>query len=213
MAWDNFEILESIDYSTNDYIKKLAASGGANAHAVLALSQKGGRGRCGRSWDGGQPGDNIALSLFSRLKVSSQEVSFVTLITALAVRDGIKEISELTTDIKYPNDLLYEGKKLCGILTELISFDEGGCDLVIGIGVNLNRADFPSELEDKAGSVFLASGKTFAAEAVARAIMKSLDIRLKRFETEGFKGQRAEYEAAMKVREGELESYDDIIKE
>ena len=130
--------------STNDRVRELGRTGAPDGSWVLAEKQTAGRGRRGRSWES-PAGANIAMSILLRPRIAAENASQLTLIAALAVQRSVKRLTGLQPRIKWPNDLLLEEKKICGILTELF-FTGDGYYLAVGIGLNVHRADKPPEV-------------------------------------------------------------------
>lgn len=153
------ECLESVD-STNNYAKKLAKNGAPEGLLVIANTQTAGRGRMGRSFASPQ-GLGIYMSLLLRPGCRADCVQSLTAFTAVAVCRALEKHEGISPEIKWVNDVLLNGKKICGILCES-SVSENGVDYaVIGIGLNVitRREDFPPEISDIAGSVYTESGK------------------------------------------------------
>jgi BirA family biotin operon repressor/biotin-[acetyl-CoA-carboxylase] ligase len=132
--------------STNTYLSERAGQGAENFCTVLAESQTAGRGRMGRSFFSPM-GSGIYMSLVLRPK--SLHAGRLTTLAAVVVSDAISSVCGIKVDIKWVNDLLFGGKKLCGILAE----SAGGGFAVLGIGINVRRSAFPSELRDIATSL------------------------------------------------------------
>ena len=144
-------LLEKID-STNEEAKRLALVGGDHGTVVLAREQTAGRGRRGRSWHS-PPGASIYMSVLLRPPIEAGQASMLTLVAALAVSRAIEEVCEQRAMIKWPNDLLLQEKKVCGILTEM-SLDREGIDhVIVGIGVNVGQQEFPEEIRQIATSL------------------------------------------------------------
>ena len=141
---------EEID-STNEWAKREADAGYSGEGVFFADRQVRGKGRRGRVWQT-PDGVNIAMSILLRLKVAPAHASLLTLIAGMAAAEGIYEVSGLPVGIKWPNDIVCNGKKLCGILTELSPALDY---VVIGIGINVNTPSFPDELRDIASSMLL----------------------------------------------------------
>ena len=139
--------------STNDTAKELARSGAAHGTVVLADHQSGGRGRLGRSFSS-PAGLGIYCSVILRFDLPPQRLLCLTPLAAEALRRAVSEVSGLQPQIKWINDLVLDGKKLCGILTELV-FDAHGTAAVVGFGINCKqrREDFPPELREMAVSL------------------------------------------------------------
>ena len=139
--------------STNDYLKEAARGGAPEGLAVLAERQTAGKGRLGRSFQS-PAGLGLWMSVLLRPTCPPECLPPVTALTAAACAEAIREVCGAEAGIKWPNDLVLDGRKLCGILTELESGGEG-LALVIGIGLNVSqrREDFPPELRETAGSL------------------------------------------------------------
>lgn len=144
--------------STNNQAKRLAEEGAENGTLLVADCQTSGRGRRGRSFDS-PAHTGIFMTLLLRPPVSANNASRLTLLAAMAVQRAIEETTGVKALIKWPNDIILSGKKVCGILTEM-SAEEGEVSyVVIGIGVNVGAASFPEEIRDVATSIFLETGK------------------------------------------------------
>ena len=143
--------------STNTVLKSMAAEGAAEGLCLIAGEQTAGRGRMGRSFY--SPADSgLYMSLLLRPKLQAAEAVRITAAAAVAVCEAIEELSGLETQIKWVNDVLVQGKKVCGILTEAsLDCESGQLDYaVVGIGINtaVPAGDFPPELRPIAGAVF-----------------------------------------------------------
>ena len=158
--------------STNTEAARQAALGAPEGLCVVAREQTAGRGRRERSWV--SPKDaGLYLSVVLRPTLETRHWPLITLAAALAVRDALGEACGLGTDIKWPNDLLAGGRKLCGILAETAEGARGGA-VVLGVGVNLRRGSFPEELSDTATSVEEQTGRAPDAERLLEAFTRSL---------------------------------------
>lgn len=147
---------DSID-STNEEAKRCAAKGAPDGSLYFSDNQTAGKGRRGRSW-ASPKGEDVFFTLLLRPDILPQNISMVTLVSALAVREAMSTYAGEQCQIKWPNDIILHGKKMCGILTEM-SMEMTDIDyLVIGIGVNLNRHQFSDEIKEFASSVFLETG-------------------------------------------------------
>lgn len=150
------ECYDSID-STNLRAKQLAEAGEAEGTLVVADRQTAGRGRRGRGWLA-ESGVGIWMTLILRPGLEPVQLSGITLIAALAVNRAIRDICGVESQIKWPNDIVLEGKKLCGILTEVSSEMNYVHYAVTGIGINVNTEQFPAEVQDRATSLYLETG-------------------------------------------------------
>ncbi|HEV8717463.1 MAG TPA: biotin--[acetyl-CoA-carboxylase] ligase [Candidatus Binatia bacterium] len=185
---------ETID-STNTYAARLAREGAAEGTIVIADSQSGGKGRLGRSWVS-PPGVNLYLSAILRPPVPAATVPQLNLLAAVAVADTIVQVCGLTPAIKWPNDVLVGGKKVCGILAEMQTEAGALRAVVLGIGVNLNAplSAFPEELRDKASSLFLAGSRLIDRPAFAAALLTHLEKLYVLWLEEGFPALRPAWE-------------------
>lgn len=152
------EYLPVVD-STNSYAKHLAAQGCKEGTVVLTECQTAGRGRLGRGWES-PAGMGIWMSIVLRPVIAPSEVQIITLGASVAVVDAIRKVYGLETSIKWPNDVILHGKKVCGILTEMSMEMDRVNYLILGVGININHKaeDFPLELRDKAASLRMESG-------------------------------------------------------
>lgn len=177
--WVGREIvcLDTVD-STNNEVKRRAVDRDPDGLTVVAGEQTGGRGRRGRSFVS-TPGKGLYLSAALKPDCPLSEVSALTAWSAVAVCDAIEEVCGVRPGIKWPNDVILEGRKLCGILTELELEAETAAlrYVVVGIGVNISQteADFGPEVAPVAISLAQALGKAPRRAEVARALMDSLD--------------------------------------
>ncbi len=162
--------------STNDVIEKLAHDGVKEGVVVFAESQTRGRGRLGRQWMS-PAGKGLWFSVLLRPNLSPQATTQLTVASATALRRALTAQTGLRPDIKWPNDILLNGKKVCGILTELSAEVDRVKYVILGIGVdvNLNTADFPADLRDVATSLKAELGKALSRADLAVEILRQLD--------------------------------------
>ncbi|MFR4581384.1 MAG: biotin--[acetyl-CoA-carboxylase] ligase [Clostridium fessum] len=122
-------------------------------------------------------GVGIWMSLLLRPELPPTCASMLTLVAALAVADGIREVCDLEAKIKWPNDIVVNGKKVCGILTEMSTELECINYIVTGIGINVANHEFPEEIRDVATSLYLETGKKCAAASLSpRSCVRMRDI-------------------------------------
>src|SRR5918998_434413 len=158
--------------STNTEAARQAALGAPEGLCVLAREQTAGRVRRERSWV--SPKDaGLYLSVVLRPTLEPRRWPLITLAAALAVRDALGEACGLEPDIKWPNDLLAGGRKLCGILAETAEGARGRA-VVLGVGVNLRRGPLPEGVSDTATSVEEQTGRAPDAEKLLEALTRSL---------------------------------------
>lgn len=169
------EVLGEIG-STNDRIMAAGRDGAPEGLAVIADRQTAGRGRLGRSW-ASLPGVGLYTSILLRPKLPAGQVPLLTLVAGLAVAEGIENVAGLAPLLKWPNDLLVDGKKVAGILTETASVESRVSYVAVGIGINVGHEaqDLPGEFRATATSVRLASGREVPRGEVAAEIYHGLD--------------------------------------
>ena len=161
--------------STNILAKELAFNGAPEGSVVVADSQSGGRGRMGRSWVS-PPGVNLYFSLILRPRLPSFRVPQLTLLVAVAIHRALHDmVPELEVKIKWPNDLLINGKKVCGVLCEMQSEPDLAHFVVVGIGLNVNQQEVPPELRDRATSLFLESCRLFSRPELLAAVLNHFE--------------------------------------
>ena len=159
--------------STNTAAMAAAAEGAPEGTVFLAEEQTAGRGRGSNSWQS-PCSTGIYCSAVLRPTLAPSEVLVLSLAAGLAVRAAIQQVdSRVTADLKWPNDVLIEGKKLCGILTEMNAEATRVRYIVVGIGINVNQTSFPKELS--ATSLRLTTGSEWSRVELAAALLKSLD--------------------------------------
>lgn len=170
--------------STNLRAWELALQGVPEGTLVIADHQEAGRGRRGRCWSS-PPGTGIFMTMVLRPKVTVAQASMITLTAALAVRRAILTVTGLEAELKWPNDLVSHGKKLCGILTEMNLKKNGMMYVITGIGVNVNTGDFPEEIAGTATSLRLETGQPVPRAALAAEICNAFEICYECFQETG----------------------------
>lgn len=187
--------VEAID-STQRLAAELAAEGAREGDAVLSELQTAGRGRMGRSWHS-PPGKGLWCSIILRPSLPLTQAPLLTFLAAVAVCRSIRRSAGVPAMIKWPNDILVDGKKVCGILLESHAEGEHIRHVVagIGIGVNLEKSDYPSELASIATSLRIEAGRPIDREALLADLMKELESLYELFLAEGFQPIRALWEA------------------
>jgi BirA family transcriptional regulator, biotin operon repressor / biotin---[acetyl-CoA-carboxylase] ligase len=159
--------------STNTFAMGAAAEGASEGNVFLAEEQTAGRGRGSNSWQS-PPSTGLYSSVILRPGLPPSEVLILSLAAGLAVHDAIRQVdSRVTPDLKWPNDVLIDGKKVCGILTEMNAEATRVRYIVVGIGINVNQAGFPQGLP--ATSLRLETGSEWSRVELAVALLKSLD--------------------------------------
>jgi BirA family transcriptional regulator, biotin operon repressor / biotin---[acetyl-CoA-carboxylase] ligase len=162
--------------STNTLALEAASAGAPEGCVFLAEQQTAGRGRGNHQWHSVESA-GIYCSVILRPALPPSEVLVLSLAAGLAVHAAVKEIdSRARLDLKWPNDVLIGGKKFCGILTEMNAEATRVRHVVVGIGINVNQADFPDELKAAATSLRIATAEPWSRMELCAALLKSLDI-------------------------------------
>jgi BirA family biotin operon repressor/biotin-[acetyl-CoA-carboxylase] ligase len=161
--------------STNTAAMEAASTGAPEGSVFLAEQQTAGRGRGSNQWHS-ECSTGIYCSVVLRPALPPSDVLVITLATGLAVHAAIQEIdSRVVPDLKWPNDVLIDKKKVCGILTEMNAEVTRVRYIVIGIGINVNQSAFPADLQAIATSLRLVSGTEWSRVELCAALLKSLD--------------------------------------
>lgn len=193
--WAGCEIyyFDCID-STNTKAKELAESGHPSGTFVVADQQTAGKGRRGRTWDS-LPGTGIYMTLMLKPEINPNNASMLTLVAAMAVANAISTVTGTQALIKWPNDVVINGKKICGILTEMSAQFDYINNIVIGVGINVHNEEFPEEIKDTAGSILLACGKRVHRADLIEAFLEEFErIYGIYLETEDMEGLQTEYD-------------------
>ncbi|MFE9276497.1 biotin--[acetyl-CoA-carboxylase] ligase [Paenibacillus glucanolyticus] len=182
--------------STQEDARQLAEEGAPEGTLVISEEQTGGRGRMGRRFHSPR-GKGIWMSLVLRPKQPLHLTQQLTLLTGVAVCRAIMKSAGIKTDIKWPNDILFQGKKVCGILLESATEDERVryCVAGIGISANLKETDFPEELRDVATSIRMAGGKTINRTELIQTIMAEMEVLYELYNEQGFEPISSLWEA------------------
>jgi BirA family biotin operon repressor/biotin-[acetyl-CoA-carboxylase] ligase len=160
--------------STNDTGRELAASGAVEGTCVIAREQTLGRGRQGRFWSS-PPGEGLYLSLVLRPQIKPADSTILTLAAAVGVAETFGLDFDAPADIKWPNDVLVSGRKICGILVESAIQNDRLQYAVMGIGVNIAQAGFPDDIGISATSLLLETGRRIEPEDFAPPMLERLE--------------------------------------
>lgn len=183
--------------STNTRAKELAEQGYPSGTLVVADRQIAGRGRRGRSWDS-PAGIGIFMTLLLKPDINPNNASMLTLVTALATAQAISDATGAEAKIKWPNDIVINGKKVCGILTEMSAQFDYINHIVIGIGINVHNESFPEEIRETASSLLLESGKRIhRADLIARFLERFEAGYAIFLQTEDLEGLMKDYNALL----------------
>ena len=160
--------------STNVAGMSAAAQGEAEGAVFIAEEQTAGRGRGGHSWES-QASVGVYASTILRPPLAPADALLLSLMAGLAVSEAIEGVTSIRPDLRWPNDVLMDGRKFCGILTELNAEVSRVRYAVVGVGINVNQETFPAELQAIATSLRLETGREWSRVEVAAALLKSLD--------------------------------------
>lgn len=186
--------------STNTKAKQLAEQENTHGLLVIAEQQEMGKGRRGKKWNS-QKGTGIWMSLIIKPKIKPVAASMLTLVAALAVTKAIRQMGEqeenrnnLEAKIKWPNDIVVNGKKVCGILTEMSSELDYINHVVIGIGINANIEKFPDEINHMATSLLLEGKKHIKRSQLVAFVLEAFEAYYIKFlKTENLETMITEY--------------------
>jgi BirA family biotin operon repressor/biotin-[acetyl-CoA-carboxylase] ligase len=160
--------------STMIEAQRLAQEGAAEGTLVLADTQTAGRGRLGRSWMS-EPGRGLYFSLILRPRLPAPKLPLLTLALGLGVAEGIEKACKVECDLRWPNDVLLDGKKCCGILVETSSEPDGPSYLIAGVGINVNHPAMPPDLAEIATSLRIETGCEYDREDVLHAVLRGTE--------------------------------------
>lgn len=160
--------------STNTTAMDAAAAGEPEGAIFVAEQQTGGRGRGGHTWESARSA-GIYCSVILRPPIAPGDALLLSLMTGIAVAEAVERSTGLPPDLRWPNDVLLNGRKFCGILTEMNAEVTRVRYVVVGIGINVNQKSFGPELEPIATSLRIESGREWSRVELTAALLKSLD--------------------------------------
>ncbi|HHX24836.1 MAG: biotin--[acetyl-CoA-carboxylase] ligase [Tepidanaerobacteraceae bacterium] len=170
--------------STNAEAKRIAQEGAPEGTLVIAEKQEKGRGRMSRLWS--SPTGGIWFSIILRPNIPPQEATKLTIMTAVAVAEAIIYKTGIDAQIKWPNDILFDGKKVCGILTEMSAEMDMVNYIIVGIGINVNNDIFPNELKHIGTSLKNIKGYSFSRTALLAALLEGFEYYYEKFKNKRF---------------------------
>lgn len=187
-----FQIVDS----TNQVARRLAEEGAFHGEVVIAEQQSKGRGRRGREWLS-PPGKNVTLSVILRPTCDPDRAPELTFVAGVAVASALREGFNLPVDLKWPNDLVVAGRKLAGILTELVTRAGRVEAVILGLGLNVNMApqDVPESIADSATSLEIELGQAIERPRLVGLLLGSLERWYLRWIEEGFQPVREMWQA------------------
>ena len=160
--------------STNTQAKTAGEQKEAHGTLFVADKQNAGKGRRGRVWES-PSGSSIYMTILLRPDIMPVKAPMLTLVMAVSVAEGIRQVAGLDTKIKWPNDIVLNGKKICGILKEMSTEIDYINYVVIGVGINVNQDTFPEELQNTATSLKIESGHMYRRPELIAAIMERFE--------------------------------------
>lgn len=193
--------------STNTDAKKAAEEGAVQGTVVVAERQEAGRGRRGREWNSPE-GCNLYFTILLRPDCKPERACMLTLVMALAAARAVKERG-LEAGIKWPNDVVVNGKKVCGILTEMSAEPDYIHYVVIGTGINVNQKEFPAQIAATATSLRREKGEETGRAALLASILAHFETYYERFAASWeLSALREEYEALLVNRDRQVRVLD-----
>ena len=179
----NHVFYKAVVDSTNLWAKEEGDAGAAHGSVYVADMQTAGRGRRGRAWQS-PAGENLYFSLLLRPDFAPDKASMLTLVMAMAVTEGVRSYGG-DARIKWPNDIVLNGRKLCGILTEMHLGAGGAYSVIVGVGVNVKQKDFAPEITDMATSLLKELNIEVDKEELLERILKSFEEFYQEFTSRG----------------------------
>lgn len=200
--------VRAVTESTMDDARAAAAAGAPNGHVVLADTQSRGRGSHGRKWE--SPGGvDLYFSIVARPDLGAERLPPLTLAVGLGVAAAVQEAAAVEARVKWPNDVWLGGLKCAGILVETSTSGSKVDSVIIGIGINVNRTEFPPELGTTATSIALAQGGCADRAAVLASVLGEVELWVQRLVSHGALAVVAGLERRLALR-GEAVRCDDV---
>ncbi|MGO8814076.1 MAG: biotin--[acetyl-CoA-carboxylase] ligase [Terriglobia bacterium] len=187
--------------STNAVALRLAAEGAEHGTVVVAEEQTAGRGRLGRTWYS-EKSSGIYTSIILRPPLSPAAAPVLTLMAGLAAQKAVTAVTGLVVDIRWPNDLLVNGKKVCGILTEMSAEVDRLHAVVLGIGMNVSHNQMPPALENIATSLRMEARRTISRVQVLVALLREIERHYQMLLKSGNRAITERWEAASTFAHG-----------
>ncbi|MGQ9641017.1 MAG: biotin--[acetyl-CoA-carboxylase] ligase [Candidatus Bathycorpusculaceae bacterium] len=173
--------------STNNWAKKLAELGAPEGTVAIAETQKAGRGRLGRQWF--SPSGGLWFSIILKPYLKPSETTKLVFVASLAVAEALNELYGIKAETKWPNDVLVDGRKICGILAEMSTVGERVKFVVLGVGINVNfdvEKDLPKALLENTTSLKAVLKRKVELEELFKKLLEKLDEAYEQFLREGF---------------------------
>jgi len=187
--------------STNRVAMELGFAGEPQGTLVVAEEQSAGRGRAGRTWHS-ERASGIYASFLLRPKLSPADAPLITLLAGLSAREAVRQQTGCLADLRWPNDLLLNGKKLGGILTEMHAEPGRIHFAVVGIGLNVNQTRFPEKLASAATSLRMETSRMHSRLELLLRLIQQFEGDYDRFSARGAASILSEFAAASSFAEG-----------
>lgn len=185
-------LMDSTD-STNVELRRMALTGAPHGSLCLSETQTAGKGRLGRQWES-PAGKGLWLSVLLRPSLKPEQAPLITLCAAMAMAQAVQQVTSLQARIKWPNDLVYDGRKICGVLLEIAATVEKIDYIIVGTGLNVRVGAYSPELREKAAAL-----EEFVSPPdrgmLLTHYLQALEALVQRVEAEGFAGIRDAYAA------------------
>ena len=193
--------------STNDQARMLAEQGAEEGSLIIAETQNTGKGRMGRAFFSPE-GCGIWMSLILKPEIPPMDASMVALVGAMAVQEMMQDYG-ITSGIKWPNDIVIDGRKVTGILTEMSAGPDRINSIVIGIGINANMKFFPEELEKTAISMSMVTGENYHRAEIIACVMEHFEKNYREFlKTGDLRFLKERYNAGLIHKDKEIDVHE-----
>jgi BirA family biotin operon repressor/biotin-[acetyl-CoA-carboxylase] ligase len=187
--------------STNSVALALGAQAASHGTVVIAEEQTFGRGRLGRNWYS-EKSSGIYTSIVLRPALAPATAPILTLLAGVAAHHAVRSATGICADIRWPNDLLVNGKKVCGILTEMKAEVDRLHVVVLGIGINVNHTSMPDELRETATSLALEGGRHYSRLQILAELLRDVEHYYHMLLNEGSAAIVREWSAASSYADG-----------
>ena len=201
-AGNTIQYFPEVD-STNIYAKRVGDEPGGHGTLIVSDKQTAGKGRRGRVWES-PSGSSIYMSLLLKPDIRPDQASMLTLVMAQSVAKAMRKMANVDAKIKWPNDIVLNGKKVCGMLTEMTMEMDYIQSVVIGVGINVNTKHFPKELSH-ATSLYLETGNIVKRSELIAETMRQFEYYYDKFVEEGdLSGIQEEYNSLLVNRDRDV---------
>ncbi len=175
----NIKIFNTVT-STNEVAKQYALNNSPSGTVYISKVQTNGKGRLGRNWFS-KNGEGLYFSILLRPSLPTISLSKFTLLTGLSICETLNNCYKINAKLKWPNDILINNKKVCGILTEISTSGTKIKYIIIGIGINVSNKTFPDDIKNKSTSIFLETSKVIDKNILIANILSNLQDYIKNF--------------------------------